>query len=288
MASNDSSGFPGDNERTVFIPRPGGRGSAPSAPTPPSPPPPPAYMAAEPQVFTSSAINPLLGAASALLKLASNTRNMVTQPNIEGLRRQAMDEIKTFEGRARALGFANDVTYTARFVLCAMLDEAVLNTVWGSSSIWAQQGLLSSLHNETNGGETFFVVLDRLLKEPNASLELLELMFVCLSLGFKGRYAIQDRGQEQLEELRNIVFEHIRRRRGEFPSELSPHWQSQSSQQRSLRQFIPLWVVVAVACAILSAIFIGFTVVLEERSEPVYATLEDIAKPKPDNNLAEP
>ncbi len=274
MAIDDSHGYPDDNERTVFIPRPGGRGAAPAAPAPP---PPPSYIEPTQQPLISSGINPLVGAASSLLKLASSTSNMVSHHDVEKLRRQAMDEIKSFEGKARALGFANDVTYTSRYVLCAFIDEAVLNTIWGSSSVWAQQGLLSTLHNETSGGETFFVILDRQLKEPNANLELLELMFVCISLGFKGRYAVLDRGQEKLEELRNIVFEHIRQRRGEFPRELSPHWQSQSGQQRSLRQFIPLWVVVSVACAILAAIFIGFTMVLEERAEPVYQTLENIA-----------
>ncbi len=286
MAIDDSSGDPGD--RTVFIPRPGGRGVTASAPTPPAPPPPPSYIAPEQLPFTSSGINPLVGAASALLKLASSTGSMVSHHDIEGLRRQAMEEIKNFEGKARSLGLANDVTYTGRYVLCAFIDEAVLNTIWGSSSAWAQQGLLSSLHNETSGGETFFVILDRLLKDPNASLELLELMFVCISLGFKGRYAVVDRGQEKREELRNVVFEHIRRRRGEFPRELSPHWQSQSGQKRGLRQFIPLWVVVAVASAILLAIFIGFTVVLEERSEPVYESLENIASPEPSTAQPEP
>ncbi|MCF6209486.1 MAG: type IVB secretion system protein IcmH/DotU [Gammaproteobacteria bacterium] len=289
MAIDDSSDHPGDNDRTVFIPRPGGRSAIPSAATPPpAPPPPPSYIAPEQLSLTSSGINPLVGTASALLKLASSTSNMVSHHDVEGLRRQAMDEIKGFEGKARALGLANDVTYTGRYVLCAFIDESVLNTIWGSSSVWAQQGLLSSLHNETSGGETFFVILDRLLKDPNASLELLELMFVCISLGFKGRYAVVDRGQEKLEELRNVVFEHIRRRRGEFPRELSPHWQSQSGQKRSLRQFIPLWVVVAVASAILMAIFIGFTVVLEERSEPVYESLENIASPEPGAAQHEP
>ncbi len=124
---------------------------------------------------------------------------------------------------------------------------------------------------------TFFVILDKLLRDPNASLDLIELMFICISLGFKGSYAVMDRGHEKLEELRNIVFEHIRRRRGEFPQELSPHWQSQSGERTSLRHFIPLWVVAAVASALLLVIFIGFTMVLDETADPVYEALEAIA-----------
>lgn len=154
----------------------------------------------------------------------------------------------------------------------------MLNTIWGSNSTWASQSLLSTLHNETSGGETFFVILDKLLRDPNASLDLIELMFICISLGFRGSYAIMDRGHEKLEELRNIVFEHIRRRRGEFPQELSPHWQSQSIQRTSLRNLIPLWVVAAVASALLLVIFAGFTMVLDETSDPVYEALEGIAR----------
>jgi type VI secretion system protein ImpK len=224
-------------------------------------------------------VNPLVSAASELVALPAQFLNMISHQDVAGLRRQVLEEIKTFENRARVMGISPEVTYTSRYVLCAFIDEALLNTVWGSNSLWTSQSLLSSLHNETSGGEKFFVVLDNLLRDPNANLDLLELMFLCISLGFKGQYAVMDRGLEKLEELRNIVFDHIRRRRGEFPQELSPHWQSQSSQRIALRNYIPLWVVIAVASAILFAIFVGFTMVLDETADPVYETLESIGKP---------
>ena len=277
MTNDHSSDYSDDSDKTVFIPRPGGRGpaSAPSA----APAPPPYNPFEEQQERILSGVNPLVSAASALLSLTSNLRGMASShQDIEGLRRQMLDEIKRFEVNARQHGFGNEITYTSRYVLCAFIDETILNTIWGSSSVWAQQGLLSSLHNETSGGENFFVILDRLLKEPNASLDLIELMFICLCLGFKGRYSMMDRGQEKLEELRNFVFNHIRQRRGEFPQDLSPNWQSPSVDSRGLRHYVPLWVVIAVACAILAAVFVGFSLVLEETAEPVLQRLEQIAE----------
>ena len=285
MANDNSNGYPGDDDKTIFIPRPSGRGPAsmapspPSTPSPPSPPP-PSLNYGNPHLhdFTTSGVNPLVSAAASLLALPHQFLSMTSHSDVLGLHNQVLEEIKTFENNARLMGINPDVTYTSRYILCTCIDEAVLNTIWGSSSTWASQSLLSTLHNETSGGETFFVILDKLLRDPNASLDLIELMFICISLGFKGSYAVMDRGHEKLEELRNIVFEHIRRRRGEFPQELSPHWQSQSGQRTSLRHFVPLWVVVAVASALLLVIFAGFTMVLDETADPVYEALEGIAR----------
>ncbi len=252
--------------------------SPPPTSTPPPPSPPLSYGNPHLHDFTTSGVNPLVSAAANLLALPPQFLTMVSHSDVAGLRKQVLEGIKTFENNARLMGINPDVTYTSRYILCTCIDEAVLNTIWGSNSTWASQSLLSTLHNETSGGETFFVILDKLLRDPNASLDLIELMFICISLGFRGSYAIMDRGHEKLEELRNIVFEHIRRRRGEFPQELSPHWQSQSIQRTSLRNLIPLWVVAAVASALLLVIFAGFTMVLDETSDPVYEALEGIAR----------
>lgn len=286
MANDNSNGYPGDDDdKTIFIPKPGGRGpasmaAAPPLTPPPSPSPPPPLSYGNPHLhdFTASGVNPLVSSAASLLALPPQFLTMFSHNDVAGLRNQVLEEIKAFENNARLMGINPDVAYTSRYILCTCIDEAVLNTIWGSSSTWASQSLLSTLHNETRGGETFFVILDKLLRDPNASLDLIELMFICISLGFKGSYAVMDQGHEKLEELRNIVFEHIRRRRGEFPQELSPHWQSQSNQRTSLRNTIPLWVVAAVASALLLVIFIGFTMVLDETADPVYEALEGIAR----------
>jgi len=279
VAEDNSSGYPGDSERTVFIPKPGGRGPA-SSRTPIPPPPPQNFnnYIEQPEIIPTG-VNPLVSAASGLIALPAQFLSMISHHDVVGLRSQVLEEIKKFENKARVMGISPEVSFTSRYVLCAFIDEAVLNTVWGSNSPWANQSLLSSLHNETSGGEKFFVILDNLLRDPNANLDLLELMFICISLGFKGQYAVMERGLEKLEELRNIVFEHIRRRRGEFPQDLSPHWQSHLSKRTTLRNYIPLWVVAAVATALLFAIFIGFTVVLDDTADPVLEALEGIGKP---------
>ena len=57
-------------------------------------------------------------------------------------------------------------------------------------------------HNETWGGEKFFVLLSRLTDRPGNNRDLLELLYVCLALGFEGRYRVLQNGKSQLEAVR--------------------------------------------------------------------------------------
>jgi type VI secretion system protein ImpK len=76
MPSDNPFAEPNDSDRTVFIPAPGGRRSAPApqAAPPPPPSPPTASIADGPdRILTGS--NPLLAAAASLLALLARLRN---------------------------------------------------------------------------------------------------------------------------------------------------------------------------------------------------------------------
>ncbi|WP_206197454.1 type IVB secretion system protein IcmH/DotU, partial [Pseudomonas viridiflava] len=90
----------------------------------------------------------------------------------------------------------HDQMLAARYVLCTVLDEAVLTTAWGSSSNWSTMSLLSHFHQETFGGEKFFQLLERLGSNPARHLHLLELMYLCLALGLKGKYRVTLRAND--------------------------------------------------------------------------------------------
>lgn len=279
-----------DDDRTIIKPRPGGAGpgqgpaaSPPSpgpaaAAPPPSAPPPPGAMPTDARLI-STGVNPLAGAAAGLLALAGQLRHSVTHHDVPGLRRKLIEEIKRFEADAQARGIRPEVVITARYILCAVLDEMVLSTPWGSESEWSHQSLLSTFHNETLGGQKFFLILERVLPDPATNRDLLELMYLCLSIGFKGKYMLQDGGEQQLEDLRSRLFGVLRAQRGEPEQELSPHWAPAFNAGDQLTRYIPLWVVAAVAGALLVTIYAGFTFMLGSDASPVHKQLEDIAPP---------
>ena len=130
----------------------------------------------------------------------------------------------------------------ARYVLCSLVDETVLSTPWGAQSPWAAKTMLSVFHRETWGGEKVFVILDRIKAKPARYLHLLELVDVCLALGFRGRYEVLDNGLFQLEDLRGEVWRLVQAQRNLALRPLAPEPLTERGQS-SLRRYVPLWMV---------------------------------------------
>lgn len=291
-----------DGDRTVMRPMPGGRGAAPppssnqplQQPSQPSMPPPSQPQPAAPQYqqqqnaqpvqvssnnyfSTSSGLNPLVNAASTLIAVFEKTRQAMSHPDVGGLHQRLVNEVKTFEAAAKEANIKPEIILSARYAVCAALDEAVLNTPWGSDSAWPQRTLLSVFHNETSGGEKFFLILDRMKEQPAENLYILELMYIFLSLGFEGKYRVIHRGRDMIEQMRDDLHTIIRRQRGEYERSLSPSWTGLGRTRKSLRQYIPLWVVASIVAAVLFLSYSGFRVWLYDSASPVVEQLDKIA-----------
>ncbi len=276
-----------EDDRTVIRPTPGGR--RPEAAYPPSPPTavprpsytPPAPPAAEAQKRApGGGLNPLVNAAATLVALVAPLRDLPELPDVTGLYERIKNELNAFQGQAREAGVRAELVKPASYALCTMLDEVVLNTPWGSNSDWSNQSLLSTFHNEVWGGEKFFQILESMSQEPARNLELLELLYICLALGFQGKYQVLDGGRSTLERLQDNLYRTIRAHRSDFERELSPHWQGIRDDRNPLVRYVPLWVVGALAGALLLALFVGFLFTLNSASDPVFAGLQGIGREK--------
>jgi type VI secretion system protein ImpK len=271
-----------DSNRTIILPMPGRRGRR--AGTVPEQQPvtgshsPPPQSGLRPITVQGSGRNPLVNAATALFVLVGQLRSTTRQPNVIGLRERVIQEVKAFESAAQAQGTAPESVLTARYALCTLIDETVLSTPWGSESTWLEKGLLSTFHNETWGGEKFFAMLERLIQAPARNVDLLELFYICLAFGFEGKYRVLDRGRAKLEEIQDNLFRTIRSQRGDFERELSVHWQGVQDQRNPLARYVPLWVVGAIACAVLLTMYVAFRVSLSDATYPVFEDFAAIGK----------
>jgi type VI secretion system protein ImpK len=286
MTDNDDPFFRPD--ATMLRPRPGGGKRGPVDPARPRPAT-RSWTEAEPIVSSSRALlgfglNPLVQAASPLLLLAGQLRDSLSPVDVAGLRRHALEEIRRFEDHARGSGVANGVILTARYALCAALDEAVLSTPWGGQSEWAQHPLLVALHREAWGGEKFFEMLDRVSPEPERHIDLMELLYLCLAFGFAGKYQVMARGHERLADVQQDLYRKIRNHRGPSASELSLRWRGLEDRRNPLIRFVPWWVVGAASLAILAITFTAYYASLAGYAAPVQVELakvglEDFALP---------
>lgn len=238
MAENDNDDPFAPRDQTMMRPklgagrRPGAAPAAPSAAPPSRQPAPPlprgAAAAAGParaaslNEFLTTGLNPLVQAAAPLLVLAGRLRGQVSQADVDALRRQTTHEIRAFEDRARASSVPPEDILAARYAMCTVIDEAVMNTPWGAQSGWSAQSLLVTFHREASGGEKFFQILDRISADPSRYLSLLELFYICLALGFEGKYRLDGRGASKLAEIRSDLYRRIQSLRGPGETDLSP------------------------------------------------------------------
>ena len=218
-------------------------------------------------------------AASSLLALVGQLRGSTTHPDVSSLHAHVAQEIRNFENEARAVGLSPETVLAARYALCSLLDETVLSTPWGADSPWAHQTLLIGFHKEAWGGEKYFQILERLLQQPANNLDLLEFMYLCLALGFEGKYRVQERGRDALEQVKDNLYRVIRNYRGDFERGLSPHWRGVEDRRNKLARFVPLWVIGAGALALIIAMYAGFFTILEARSHPVYTQVRELGGP---------
>lgn len=284
-----SSNGPHDDDpmRDATVVRPRG------APTPPAPAPAPVAKPAVAPVrgpasradaappaaisdFLGGGMNALVQAASPLLLLSVQLRNSVSQPDAVHLREQVITQVRQFESHAQAAGIAAQTITAARYVLCTTLDEAVLNTPWGGQSGWAAKTLLVVFHGESYGGEKFFAILDRLCADFSRHIDLIELMYICLALGFGGRYQIETDGRVKLADIQEELYRRIKSQRTPASDELAPHWKGIEDRRNPLVRYVPLWVIVAAGACLLLGAFLYFYTRLNELSSPVSAQVAQI------------
>ncbi|MGE4408572.1 type IVB secretion system protein IcmH/DotU [Pseudomonas sp.] len=231
-------------------------------------------------------LNPLVAAASPLLSEVVRLKHSQESEDLQALHNQLGSAIKLFEHRALHDGAESSQVMAARYVLCTVLDEAVVTTPWGNESEWSQMSLLSSFHNETFGGEKFFQLLERLSRNPVKHLPMLELMYLCLSLGFEGKYRVLPRGMLELEAVRDSLYRQIRQMRGDIPRELSPHWEGLKDTRRRLVRIVPWWLVALFTLACLGVIYGGFAWVLGEQREVVLQPYRALGTDAVDSTLS--
>ena len=161
----------------------------------------------------------------------------------------------------------------AHYALCASLDDVVQNAPWGSGGGWTAHGLVATFHEETRAGERLFVLLDRLKTSPGNFLPVLELMYLCLSLGFQGQYRLSPRGPAELDRIREDLYTIITRQRQAADPALSPHWQGVVAPYRPARFVVPTWVMGACALAVIGVLFVWFSTGLNAASDEVFAQM---------------
>lgn len=142
-----------------------------------------------------------------------------------------------------------------KFALSAFCDEVVMSSQWPSRFDWMAQPLQLEYFGESNGGERFFARLITLReKGDQASIVALETYYLCLLLGFQGKFALD--GQDRLLTIKASMKSELSKRKGNVNRQLSDKAVPENSISYRIAGQQPYWVIVAVFAFVL----IGMTV----------------------------
>lgn len=266
-----------DDNRTVLRPSPGGRRPYRTAVQSGK-----ASCAGMPQTLLPEVEldgdNPLTACAASILSLVPELRNLPYYNAVNKLQERLIHELKRFENRALGKGASRNQVDISRYLLCALLDETVLNTPWGGQSGWGHNSLSSLLFKKVVGGVEFFQIIDRLKQQPAQNQDVLELAYLCLSLGFEGKYRYTNDGPLTLERQREDLYLLIESVKGLRQPELSTRWRGVGDVSNPLMRYVPLWVLAGAAAVALMLVYMGFAFAIRDKSDRLFGELVAMAQ----------
>lgn len=154
--------------------------------------------------------NPFLSLAAPLFKHINVLLHSYDVGEMGMVHSMLSEELNRFSNEAALLNIDNSQILVARYLLCTFLDEMISSTYWGKENNWASDSLLTYFYHETYGGEKFFQLQEKLIASPANHLHLLELMYICISLGFEGKYRLRSSGKIELENIRENLYRQIK------------------------------------------------------------------------------
>jgi len=241
MAKEDPFGLFDDQGRTRVRPPPGAR-SSPRA----------GFAPLQPRDHP----NPLIGAFAALLAFAPELEAATAPSDPEILRTRLLDGLIAARDGAMARGATLERADAAAWAVAALIDDLALNTPWGGAGAWPRQPLVSTLYGDVDAGARFFERLDALERHPARDREMLELLYHCLALGFRGKYRVPGRaGARSLAAVRTAAARLLRDPEAEA-APLSPNWQGVIAADEPRRFAVLVWVLFAGAVVLAAAIYL--------------------------------
>jgi len=123
-----------------------------------------------------------------------------TLPEFAALQGELAARLDSALADAANADYSGHAIENVNFAAGAFLDEIMLVSLWRGRNEWQKRSLQKQRFNTVNSGVEFYERLNALGREPE-DLAVREVFFLCLALGFKGKYFRRD-DQRRIEEIR--------------------------------------------------------------------------------------
>jgi len=190
----------------------------------------------------------------------------------EILRRRIKDLLDKIERDGRRSEVSPDGIQMAKFALVAFIDESIFTSEWSRRESWRANPLQYELYGRFDAGEEFFRRVDQLRQRTQENAQVLEIFYLCLVLGFKGRYQLFE--QEKLRQLIGELHADLRRVVGKPTNVLSPHGRQRDEIVDVVANEIPTWVIGVAAAGIALLIYVVMSFIISGTAKDVAQMIE--------------
>lgn len=182
--------------------------------------------------------NDLLRFAGPVFDLILRLKAGIVKPS-NSLRPKVAKLLEEFEKRAERYRFNHKVIRVSKFALASFVDETVLTNNFPLKDEWEKYPLQLEYFGEQLAGNKFFNKLKAMLKQMNVTADAVEVYYVCMLLGFKGRYAVYE--QDKLISIMQKTANALVKVGKIVPTELSPNWLANDQPKPPEKRGMPVW-----------------------------------------------
>ena len=182
--------------------------------------------------------NDLVAFAGPIFDLILRLKSGIVQPSND-LRPKIAQMLVDFEKRADRYRFSPKIVQVARFALASFVDETVLTNNFPLKDEWEKYPLQLEYFGEQLAGNKFFDKLEAMLKQIEVTQDAVEIYYVCMLLGFKGRYAVYEKEKllATMQQTANALVKVGKIR----ATELAPHWFADDQPAPPEERKMPVW-----------------------------------------------
>jgi len=207
---------------------------------------------------------------TAIIRLRAN-RQAVT--DAESFRHHMREAIRLAGSEAQRSGYNVEDIKLAAFACVALLDESILNSLNPLFADWPRKPMQEEMFGIHVAGETFFQYSQQLLARNDSpeAADLLEIYYLCLLVGYRGRYSMG--GSGELQAVKDAMAAKIRRIRGGYTG-LAPAWALPQDPPRATGAdpWVRKLTWAAIACAALAVLlFVVFKLALSSGVSDLHA-----------------
>lgn len=211
--------------------------------------------------------NPLVAASGPIISILERISVSPSLPPIQEIRDNIDHELKAFHSKLSTADYAADIIAISYYLLSATIDELLGKNYLRIYNHAPEFKSFTPLTSDGSEPQTrFFEILDYIKERPNQYLDLIELCYYCLIVGFEGAFHLKANGKQSLDNYSEELYQLIQQLRFNKPQRL---FNDNPLPKTTKTDYKKAMITSAIAAGLVITCFLASRFILENKAETV-------------------